>query len=129
MAEVTTYAIADKDAPRRETSATFFRKQIASPAANQNDDIRIMAIPPGFIVYGATMTVSATLGASCTAQLRRTTTALTAATTAGGADRETQSVVDEPGTSTAYLNVLIAGAAISAAATLTVEGWLEKASD
>src|SRR4051812_43302075 len=53
--------------------------------AAQNDVVNVLEIPRGMVVADAYLAVSATLGASCTAQLRRGTTALTAATTAAAA--------------------------------------------
>jgi hypothetical protein len=96
---------------------------ISSTLADNGDDVELFDIPAGFALYGATMDVSATLGASCTVQLRADTVALTAATTAGGADVEMQNNEDIPSASAARtVNLLVAGADISAGATVVVAG-------
>jgi hypothetical protein len=130
MPNVDTWLIAAKDMPRRDPGPTFVRVQFATGTAVANADVvRICKIPRYAVVKGAVLAHGGTLGASATAQLRRETTALTAATTAGGADFENQSVVDEPNTDDGddYLNVLAGGANWGTSATMTVECWLVEA--
>jgi len=128
MADVDTWLTANKDMPRQEVGPTLFRKQFASgTAVAQNDVIRICKIPRYAIVKGAVLAQSGTLGASATAQLRRETTALTAATTAGAATFLNQNAVDEPNVDDGddYLNIVVAGAAAGTSATVTVECWFD----
>lgn len=130
MSDVDTWLTAKKDVPRRTPGMTFFRKQFASgTAVAQNDVIRLFQIPRNWIVVHARLSHGGTLGASATAQLRRGTTALTPATTQGGAS--TVSTVatapDEPNTTddSDYLNILAGGAAWGTSATVTVEAMFE----
>lgn len=97
---------------------------LASDAADNGDDISLMNIPAGMVPMGVIYNISATLGASCTSQLRVGTTAITAATTAGGADTEQQNAYVAPSTSVTTLNLLIGGADITGAAVATVQGML-----
>ncbi len=133
MSDVSTWLTANKDMPRREGSGpTLFRKQFTSGTAlAQNDVILLASIPRYAIVKGAVLNVSGTIGASATLQLRRGTTALTAATTAAAATFLNQSVVDEPNTTvgTDSLNIVVAGAAAGTSATVTVELWFDWALD
>ncbi|MGE0723267.1 MAG: hypothetical protein AB7O45_02770 [Alphaproteobacteria bacterium] len=98
---------------------------VVSGDCPQDDNIRLVDIPPYHQVVPGTVCLrqSATLGASATATLRLGTTALTAATGAGGADSEAGVMTALPPYSTSAdqeLNILISGAAITASATLTV---------
>lgn len=124
MAEITTHKVAKKDRPLAFSgSPTFFRKRFSLAAGNSGDTVSIVDIPHNYSVRNLVVTVAGTLGASCTILGARGATALTAATTAGGADREVQSVTDTPSTSGTedILNVTIGGAAVSATAVVTVE--------
>lgn len=124
MAAIDTHKVAKKDRPLAFSgSPTFFRKRFTLSAGNQDDTVSIIDIPHNFAVRNAVLTVSGTLGASCTILLARGATALTAATSATNADREVQSVTDTPTTSgtEGILNVTIGGAAVGTAATVTVE--------
>lgn len=126
MSDVDTWLTAAKDFPRRTPGKTFFRKQFATgTAVAQNDVIRLFQIPRNMIVTFARLSHSGTLGASATAQLRRGTTALTAATTQGGASTVSNvaTAPDEPNTTdgTDYINILAGGAAWGTSATMTVE--------
>ena len=98
---------------------------VVSGDCPQDDNIALVDIPKYHQAIPGTVCLrqSATLGASATAQLRLGTTALTAATAAGGADSEAGVMTALPPYSTSAdqeLNILIAGAAITASATLTV---------
>lgn len=124
MAAIDTHKVAKKDRPLAfNGSPTFFRKRFSLAAGNQNDTVSIIDIPHNYSVRNAVLTVSGTLGASCTILLARGSTALTAATAATTADREVQSVTDVPSTSGTedVLNVTIGGANVGTAATVTVE--------
>lgn len=127
MPNVDTWLIAAKDLPRRNSgNPTFIRRQFTSGTSiAQNDVIRLLQIPQNWVVIWARLAQSGTLGASATAQLRRQTTALTAATTAGSASTVSNvaTAPDEPNTSagTDYLNILAGGAAWGTSATVTYE--------
>lgn len=129
MSDVSTWFTATKDLAIRPTGPTFFRKQFVSGTAlAQNDVVLLAQIPQNMVVSFAKIYQSGTLGASATAQLRRGTTALTAATTQGAAGGASSiaAAPDEPNTSahTDSLNILIAGAAAGTSATITVEATL-----
>ncbi len=67
-------------------------------AVLQDDSVDVVNIPPGFVVKAAMMAASATLGSSCTAQLR----------------------IGSPSSSARAMNILIAGAAVTSAATIKI---------
>ena len=124
MAAIDTHKVAKKDRPLAfNGSPTFFRKRFSLSAGNQNDTVSIVDIPHFYVVRNLVLTVSGTLGASCTILGARGSTALTAATAATTADREVQSVTDVASTSGTedVLNVTIGGANVGTAATVTVE--------
>lgn len=126
MAEVTKFKIPDRARPKHTSTATAFSVPItvASGDANSADFISLFVPEAGSKIVGAQMIVSATLGVSATAQLRLGTTAITGATTAGGADNELQTVAPAAANGTDSLNILIGGANITAGATITVSGFL-----
>jgi hypothetical protein len=113
-----------------EKAGERFYYTMTTPASGiaQNDDLTIVAIPIGYTVSDAWMSVSGTFGTSVTAQLRIGTTAITAATTAGGADTELQTTRPAPATAATTLNILFAGAAPDTAATVIVTGTLWRCS-
>ena len=126
MATISTFKIPDGEVPdgvgSQGTHVQFIIPGTATTADN-GDDISVLDLPPGAMFYPSSFSVSGTLGASCTAQLRIGTTAITAATTAGGA-----SAVGPNGayvatsTSELNLNILIGGADIAAAANFRIVG-------
>jgi hypothetical protein len=124
MANVDTWLVANKDMPHRSPGPYMFRREITTGTAlAENDVVRLCQIPRYVVIKNASLKPSGTLGASATAQLRRTTTALTAATTAAAATAVVQNTVDQPNVTdgTDYLNILIAGAAAGTSAVLSVE--------
>lgn len=124
MADITTYRTALKDRPFvHDGSSWTIYKKFTLGAGSQNDTVNLVDIPRNHVVRNATLNVSGTLGASCTLTLRRDTTSLTGATTAGSASRVAQSVTDTPSTSSTegVLSLLIGGANVGTAATVTVE--------
>ncbi len=130
MANVDTWLIAAKDLPKRVSGPTFVRRQFnTGTTIAQNDVIRLLQIPKNWVVMWAKLSHNGTLGASATAQLRRQTTALTIATTAGGASHVSSAATlpDEPNTTdgTDYLNILAGGAAWGTSALMTVEVLME----
>ena len=130
MANVTT--LRDDSLPILSTSAARVSKVIslASDAANSADTIEVFGFPPdarGKIVE-AYLRTSATLGASCTIQLRinrgGSRTTLTAATTAGGASKVSgvaQAGVPFEIQGGDIVELLVGGADIAAAATATID--------
>jgi hypothetical protein len=130
MANVTT--LRNDALPIQSTSAARISKAIslASDAADNADTIEVFGFPPdahGKIVE-AYLRTSATLGASCTLQLRinrgGNRTNLTAATTAGGASKVTgaaQTGVPFEIQGGDIIELLVGGADISAAATATID--------
>lgn len=100
---------------------------IPSTAADTTESIELMDVPPGWTVTGLIWNISATLGASCAIQARVGTTAISAASTAGGADTEVQTAYAAPSTSAQALNWLVSGGDTSASATLTAGFFLTPA--
>lgn len=90
----------------------------SSTIADNGDDVTLLTLPAGYRIVDATLRVSGTLGASCTAQLRLGTTALTAATTAGGASTVKMNAFPQDTDGTKTVNVLIGGADVAAGATV-----------
>lgn len=130
MADVTGFLTPFKLMPIVPVGVTPFRKQFSltttsgddagAPAAA--DVIRLGVINRGAVIKGAILSISGTLGSGCTLQLRRDTTALTAASTAAAANYLAQTVIDTPSTDfDDSLNLVIAGASVGATATVTVE--------
>lgn len=127
MATITTYLAAPDTRPEVNPGPTplTIKISLAANSAASGDDISVMVIPKGWQLIGMTMHVSGTLGASCTAQLRIGTTALTPATTAGGASGVIQNAVAAPhATADQTLNILIGGAAQTTAATIVISGFM-----
>ena len=127
---ITTFLILNKDMPRLDPGPTWFRTKITTGTAlAQNDVCNICQIPRNTVFKSLVLSVSGTIGASATLQLKRQTTALTAATTAGAATFLNQNAVDVPNTTdgTDYLNMVVAGAAAGTSATVYIEGLLVEA--
>ena len=99
MANVDTWLIPSARLPHRSPGPWVIRRRFASgTAVAQNDVIRLFQIPRNVVVVGGLIHHSGTLGASAVATLRRQTTALTAATTAGGASGVNVTLADTPNT-------------------------------
>ena len=97
----------------------------ASTMADNGESVLVFNLPAGHIFVVDGFGHSATLGASCTAQLRVGTTAITAATTAGGASSVgANGAAHAMSSSSQEVNILIGGADTSGAATIHVQGWL-----
>lgn len=95
--------------------------------ADSGESVKLFDLPAGFILVVHTFGHDATLGASCTSQLRVGTTAVTAATTAGGASSVVGNGADvDVSTSEQEVNILIAGANIAAAANFHLRGFICK---
>lgn len=124
MPTITSIALTDAQAatvPDRGEGPVMWNRAwtISSTLADNGDDITLFSLPPYRQIVGGSWEVSATLGASCTATLRVGSTAITAASTAGGADSDPVIRVVAPSASAQTVNILIGGADISAGATIT----------
>ncbi len=124
MADVTKFKTPDNERPSAAVGDFYVINRtiaVVSGDCPQNDNIVVQDLPAGHVVIGGVAGHSATLGASATAKLRAGTTALTAATTAGGASYVPMSVAHAVNPSAEQtLNVLIEGAAIAASANIYV---------
>lgn len=125
MADVTKFKTPDEQRPDVINGRSYDivrRIPVVSGDCPQNDNIVVIDIPPGHQIVDCYLRHDATLGASATAQLRLGTTALTAATSAGSANGVKANTTLAPYDAAAdqALNVLIAGAAITASANITV---------
>ena len=130
MADVTGFLTPFKNMPMLPVGVSLFRKQFSLTATSSDaggapasaDVIRLGVMPRGAVIVAAKLIISATLGAGCTLQLRRDTTALTAASTAAAANYLSQNAVDAPSSDNDdSINLLIGGASVGATATVTVE--------
>ena len=130
MATISTFKTADHLVPSASNPAgVHIHRVIAGTAttADNGDNIEVLDIPAGSMFYLEDFSVSGTLGASCTAQLRIGTTAITAATTAGGASAVgSNNAYVATSTSEQSLNILIGGADIAAAANFRIRGRIVK---
>lgn len=125
MAEVTKFAVPISGTPRAPASLGTpfcYRIAVVSGDGPNADFISVFTPPVGAVIGDLQIGHSATLGASCTIQGRLGTTALTAASTAGGASRVRQNAAAGPANGTDTLNLLVGGAAITASATIEVSG-------
>lgn len=95
--------------------------------ADNGDNIELFDLPAGCVLSIDSFGHDATLGASCTSQLRVGTTAVTAATTAGGASSVVGNGADvDVSASEQSVNILIGGADIAAAANFHLRGRIEQ---
>lgn len=130
MATVTSFQ--DNKLPAYEAAADSVQKtlNVVNASAANGDQINVLAIQPGQKqrIVGASVRVSATLGAGATVQLRLNRagvfTVLTAATTAGAAGKVDSSAqigvpMDVQGGD--IVELLVGGAGITAAAAITVD--------
>jgi hypothetical protein len=129
MANIDTWRRTEKNRPQISGGgATPFNFGFSLAAGTSADVIRLMPIPRNTYVVDLVLAISGTLGAGCTLQVRRATTALTAASTAAAANYVGQTLIghlDVPSsTAEEELNLVIAGANVAATATVTVRGKL-----
>lgn len=123
MPEVTSLAIPSAETPRYaddRLTPIVWSQALTSGVAASADTITIATLPPGARVVFATLRVDASLGAGATIQLRHNTSALTAATTAAGADQEIMASVVAPATSATKVDLLVGTSAITASANVQV---------
>lgn len=106
------------------------RFSFAADLADDADVIRLGPMPSGIKPVGGYLDVSGTLGAGCTIQLRLGGTAITAATTAGGASQvPVDPALHNPPTDFAReeLDILVGGADFAAGADVEVHMEYEEA--
>lgn len=125
MATVTTFQIPAARVPRspaeNATGVAMTLATAASGTASSGDVINLFVPPSGAQIVGAILSHDATLGASCTVQLRLGTTTLTAATSAGAASSVVQNAsAAAAADGTNALNLLVGGANIAAATNIRV---------
>lgn len=126
MAEKTKFEIPVLGTPKAPTDIAtpfYYDMVVAAADAANGDNIAVFTPPAGAVFAGCQLQHDATLGAACTAQLRLGATALTAASTAGGASRVLQNAAAAPASGAEKLNVLIGGGDIAAGTTLRVAGF------
>ena len=128
MATISTIKLSDLSVPTPPDSRPVyvdFNIPISATLADNGDNIELFDLPAGLMFIPAASGVDATLGASCTIQLRVGTVAVTAATTAGGASSVGSNAADvDVSESEASVNFLVGGADISAAANAHVRGFI-----
>jgi hypothetical protein len=128
MATVTKFELPASRTPRNPTDQlTPFSFDIAvqNGDAGNGDFINVFTPPAGARILGATLRQNASLGAAATAQLRMGGNAITPATTAAAASGVVQNAQVEPANGTTdKIDIAIAGAGITAAATLRVAGMM-----
>jgi len=121
MATITSVKKADREVPNEVGGLTpiHFTFTISATLADNTDVINLFDLPEGAKIFDAGSNISATLGASSALRLRCATTALCAASTAGGADFDQMNVTPYEVTTSGgeTVNWLVSGADISGAAT------------
>ena len=124
MTTVTKHKMDDRHRPSQSGYPNLipfvWKRAFASGDANSADDITCFDLPAYYQPVAGSLHVDATLGSSCTIQLRVGSTAITAATSAGGADTEILSALPAPSASEQAVNLLVGGANITAGANVTV---------
>ena len=122
MADVTKFKLVDEQRPAVINGRLYTiarRIAVVSGDCPQNDNIVMFDLPIGHQIVAAGIRHDATLGASATAQLRAGTTAITAASSAGAASAvQLNAVVPIDRAAEQAINILIAGAAITASANI-----------
>jgi len=130
MADHTTYLSEAKLQRQNDVGLYAINKRVAlanstgATGGSQNDTQQLIPISRAGRIYAGGVQHDGTLGASCTLTLRRnrggTRTAMTAATTAGGAG---QALLTKPIDVAAddVIEILIGGANVGAAATVDVD--------
>lgn len=119
MPEVTSLAIPSTETPRhadRRSAEIIWSATLTSGIAASADTITVCTLPANARVTHADFRVDGSLGTGATIQLRHNTSALTAATTAGGADGEIKASVVGPATSATKVDFLVGTSAITASA-------------
>lgn len=125
MATITDFEIPDDQVPHGNCAdrLTMVQWSYAAPASDgpaSGDRVNVCKVGAKQKVVAATISVDGTLGTGCTILLAVGTTAITAATTAAAAGNKVMSIVAEAAGSDGYLNVLVGGADVGAAANIKV---------
>lgn len=123
MAEVTSLGIPTAETPRyvgQVPTAIVWSGTLTSGIAASADTIRIATLPASAQILFATLRVDASAGTGATLTLRQNTSALTAATTAGGADQEVLASVVGPQTSATIVDLLVGTSAVTASCNVRV---------
>lgn len=123
MPEVTSLAISANETPRYaddRLTPIVWSAALTSGIAASADTVTIATLPANARVVFATLRVDGSLGTGATIQLRQNATALTAATTAGGADQEILASVVAPATSATKVDLLVGTSAVTASANVQV---------
>lgn len=120
MAEITSIQVADRHVPQKDSGEVYCISMdftLAADLADNADTITLFEFQRAGTVVGGYFSVSATLGAGATIQLRAGGTAITGATTAGGADAELVTAMKRVAIGD-KVDLLVGGADFSAAADL-----------
>lgn len=120
MAEVTTIQVADRHVPQKDSGEVFCISMdftLAADLANNADTVTLFEFQRAGTVVGGYFSVAGTLGAGATVQLRAGGTAITGATTAGGADAELVTAMKRVAIGD-KIDLLVGGADFSAATTM-----------
>ena len=127
MADHNQFAIRNNLVPMVEVGLFAITNRFTTPTSgiNNNQSILILTVPRPYRLYGLHLNVSASLGASATLRARRfdgtTGTFVTPATTAGGPSYVTMNVAPINFQTGQFLELVVGGANISAAAEVTVD--------
>ncbi|MGE0716283.1 MAG: hypothetical protein AB7P02_12650 [Alphaproteobacteria bacterium] len=123
MSDVTTGKMTDTLVPSpgaREVVAIQHSIAVASGYASSGDDVIFFKAPCAMRIVGGGLNHAGTLGASATAQLKAGSTAITAASTAGGASTVLMNVFPVDVAKGDPIQARIAGANITASTTVKV---------
>jgi hypothetical protein len=123
MAEVTSLAIPAAETPRYaddRLTPVLWSQALTSGMAASADTVTVATLPANARVVFATLRVDGSLGTGATIQLRQNASALTGATTAGGADQEILASVVGPATSATKIDLLVGTSAVTASANVQV---------
>lgn len=126
MPEILTLAIPATETPQYagdRLTPIVWSATLTSGIAASADTIRVATLPPNARIVTAEFRVDASAGTGATLQLRHNGTAITGATTAGGADSELRTAIVAPATSSTIVDLLVGTSAVTAScnvqATLT----------
>lgn len=123
MAAVTSLAIASTSTPLNaqvRDTVVIWSGALTSGIAASADTVDVAYLPANARILAATLRVDGSLGTGATITLRQNATALTAATTAGGADQEVLASVVAPATSQTTVDLLVGTSAVTASANAQV---------
>lgn len=104
----------------KEIFPVVWSKALTSGTAANADTIDVCYLPGNAKVLFASLRVDGSLGTGATLQLRQNAAAVTAATTAGGADMEMMTSAQPAATSGVTVDLLVGTSAITASANVEV---------